>query len=220
MPIFGQSNLCSVIGSHTFLQESFDLDKVTDIKKALQSEVLRTYVEEYNELSDLWRDLDRKAQGTVAIAGIFIASAFAFVKQLGPGTNLLGKGLLGFILFALVSSVVYCLSAMRIRKVARGPIGQYLNKLVKDLLKIGDPTELSERIPRFTRDQAVLYSDAVKSLRKALDQKAVRIWWAQRFLTAAILAVALYTLIILFGPQMEELYEMYQGWLHERSIGR
>src|SRR5207237_1254243 len=107
-------------------------------RNAVHEMVLATYQKCYEELAINWGSIDGKAQGTVTIAGIFVAGIFGFVKSLSdhrasvkPGSAILSvcliseklcvrnttleNSLLGLSVCALFASVLLGVFALRLR---------------------------------------------------------------------------------------------------------
>ena len=49
------------------------MNKQPDPRETLLHDLLQTFIDEYREISEVWRDLDKKANNTATISGIFIA---------------------------------------------------------------------------------------------------------------------------------------------------
>lgn len=72
---------------------------------------------EHAELSEAWKLLDAKSQATTAIAGVFIAVAFVFVRNTQFHLTYFEKILLTLVVFTLVLSIGFAIRAMRVRDV-------------------------------------------------------------------------------------------------------
>jgi hypothetical protein len=170
-----------------------------ELRESLESSVLDSYQEENKELSETWRSLETKAQGAVAISGIFIAGAFAYIREVNLQAHRVDKIFLGTCILSLVVSVVLSIFALRVRKVAAAPIGEYLDDLVQDLLQLENDGELEERLPDFVRDQIGLWRRVVKAASATNKSKASYLLAAYVFLVLAILMVALLSILKLVG---------------------
>jgi hypothetical protein len=159
------------------------------LRESLPQAVLDSYREEYKELVDAWKTLEVKAQGAVAIAGIFIAGAFAYVRDVGQA-HLYERLSLSLSIFCLMISVVLSIFALKVRTVAATPLGEHIDKLVQDLLQINSDAELLERMPRFVSEQITSWRVARTEAHESNRSKAKYLWAAQVLLTIAILTVA------------------------------
>lgn len=72
---------------------------------------------EHAGLSEAWKLLDTKSQATTAIAGVFIAAAFVFVRNTQLHLACFEKILLTLVIFTLVLSIGFAIRAMRVRDV-------------------------------------------------------------------------------------------------------
>lgn len=162
-----------------------------EIRESLQKAVLESYRDEYKELSEAWRNLESKAQGSVAIAGIFIGGAFAYIREIGSEAGRLEKVFLGASIICLIISVTFAVLALTVRKVAAPPIGEYVDGLVQDLLRLENDDDLVHRLPRFTGDQIDSWREVTTDAKQRTRSKANCLSGSHVFLVLAILAIAL-----------------------------
>lgn len=173
--------------------------EVPNIEETLRREALEAYREDYKELVDNWRSLESKAQGAVAIAGIFIAGAFAFIREIDTNTYLIEKILLVAVILFLITSVAFSVYALKIRAIAAPPFGANVERLVNDLLNIEDQSEIAERLPNYINDQISEWKKVNGEVEIAIESKAERLWRAQRALLYAILTIAVLTLVAILS---------------------
>jgi hypothetical protein len=164
--------------------------KLSEAKESLCQTALDAYRDDYDKLTETWRSLENKAQGNVAIAGIFLAGAFAFIREIGKGSHLYEKLILSFTITSLVIGVILSVLTLRIRLVAFPPVGENVHRLVRDLLRINDAAELLSRMPLFFNDRIAEWRIVNKAVSDANRSKARHLWRAQLFLLAAILMIA------------------------------
>jgi hypothetical protein len=167
------------------------LSSIPEMKESLRQASLEAYREDYKKLTDTWHNLEGKAQGNVAIAGIFIAGAFAFIREIEKNAYLHEKIFLATAITCLVISVVLSILTLRIRWVAFPPVGENVDRLVADLLRISDPTEFSNRLPLFFNDQIAEWRIVNDAVDEANKLKAKHLWRAQLFLLSSIIIIAL-----------------------------
>lgn len=170
-----------------------------EIKESFRQAVLDAYLIEYKELSETGRGLESKAQGSIAVAGIFIAAAFAYIRDITPIALSPEKILLGLAILLLVLSVILSILALRVRKVTAPPLGEFTHYYIKDLLQVTDEAAFQEYLPVVFNDHATRWLNIKQETYKLNQIKARYLWSAQLFLMASILTVALLTLIKLFG---------------------
>lgn len=171
------------------------MEDVSKIREFLRKTLLDSYREEYKEISDVWRTLETKAQGNIAVAGIFIAGAFAFIGKINQQTYWLEKGLLSAALLFLVGSVIASVLVLRVRQLYFPPLGGFIDQMFIDHLKVKDDEELLERLPLFINDQAKAWRSVKSNIEEQNRQKATYLTLAQWSLLIAILIVALATFV-------------------------
>ena len=169
------------------------------LRESLNKTVLDSYRDEYKELNDTWKNLEGKAQGAVAIAGIFIAGAFAYTREIGPQGIRYEKIFLGASILCLIISVGLSILALKVRTVAAPPMGEHVDNLVQDLLQVDNDAELLERIPRFVADQVASWRVVSQEANESIKLKAKYLWGAHLCLAFAILTIALLSVLKLLG---------------------
>ncbi len=154
---------------------------------------------ERREHSDNRKNLETKAQGAGAIAGIFLAAIFAWARD--PQGNLTGfeNILLTCSVVLLVFSIISAVFALIVRRVRFPPIGSMDGGIMSDLLRIDKEEELVLRIPAFINDQIRLWQDANENIRNQNATKAKYIGASQIAILAAACVVAGLTIIAVFG---------------------
>lgn len=170
------------------------MSQTNDPKEQLLRDALDSYKEEYSELSEIWRNLDGKAQGAIAVSGIFLAGMLAFVRALLQSASSAEKWLLTVSAIFLVLSIIFALIVLWVRTVPKAPLGESLEILINDLLSMEDGTE-PERLHNFSRDHARMWKITNIEIQKVNEKKAFYLVWAQGMLIMAIGTVVLFTLI-------------------------
>lgn len=127
---------------------------------------------EYKDLVDAWRLLETKAQALSSVAGIFIAAAFAFARDLAGGTGKPLKFVLILAVGALLLTIGYGVVALFVRAVQSPLGGAGKLALTDDLLTVRTSSEFPERYRNFLRDQIRVWERALESFRDANFQKA------------------------------------------------
>ena len=160
---------------------------------------LEAHREEYRDLSDTWRNLDGKAQGSGAIAGIFLAAVFAWARQAPAGTGTLERVLLCASIVLLVASVVAAVLALQVRTVSAPPLGDETGDMIRDLLRPENAHELPDRVPLLFQDQIRAWRDTNRDMAEKNQDKAGRVWGSQVALLAAAVVVAALTVMAVLG---------------------
>ena len=159
--------------------------------------ILDSHQAEYKELSDNWRSLDAKAQGMTAIAGVFLAAAFAIARDAGTTMTPCQKVLLVLAIVALMSCVLLAVLALRVRFTSLPPIGEQFEGLVADIRDLG-PDQLAPRIAALVNDQSKLWKEATQEVCTHNESKAGFLRGAVTALLVAALLVSALTIWSLF----------------------
>jgi hypothetical protein len=155
-------------------------------RKSLHETILAAYEAEYTELADTWKTIEDKAQGTVTIAGIFIAGALGFIRELPSSTPEYERWFLAATSILLIASVITCIVALRVQAVAAPPLGEDIEALATDLLALEDDSEIAERTPRFLGDVTRKWRSGNDAMDIRNEEKANLVWAAQILLAAAV----------------------------------
>jgi len=149
---------------------------------------------EHKQLSDAWKDLDSKAQGTATIAGVFLAAAFAFVRNATVVTPA-EQVLFCMAVSLLVAGIVLSAASMRVRSVSAPLTGAQVAKMVSHAIE--RPVE--EAVQRYNGllvDTINVWADANSGLRKNVRVKAARLAHSQEALMASAFVVLLITVLV------------------------
>jgi uncharacterized membrane protein YkvI len=169
-----------------------------DPRTFLRAHLLDSYEQEYRELGAEWRAIEAKAQGTVTIAGVFIASAFAFLNQLTESTTSLQRLLLASGITGLVATVLLSVVALRVRTIYQAPIGEDQYKPVMDLLKIKEADVLAERLPGLQHDRLDGWKSTNEKLTKERRKKAETLFAAQVVLVVTLATIGMLAMTFIF----------------------
>lgn len=165
-----------------------------DPRELLIRDALDGYKEEYRELSETWRSHDAKAQGTIAISGIFLAGMLAFVRTLTQTAAHTEKCLLTATAVLLTLSIICCLLVLWIRNVTSAPLGESLAALVKDLLR-GEDGIAPEGLLNYCHDQAEMWNRTNQDVEIVNKKKVRHLINAQVLLLLAIGCAGIVTLM-------------------------
>lgn len=178
---------------------------VYEIKEALHTTAMESYRDEYQRFIDIWKGLDTKAQGTVTIAGIFIATVFAFIRDI-KNLNLGDKGrwVLIAAIACLVLSVVLSILALTLRKVAAPPTADLIAQMVRDIVRL-QPDEtaeqndagLKERNLSFINERIRLWRQVMAEASEAIKLKYIFLLVGQWLLVGAVFLVVWLTFLVL-----------------------
>lgn len=164
-------------------------------RETLFKAVLDAYRGEYGELYQTWRNLETKAQGNAAIAGIFLAGLFAFVSDIAPQPPWWQKTLLVVSGCALGLSVLFAALVLAVRTRWSPQVGRNIEALATDLNRLDDDREVAERLPAFISDQVDVWKNGVTELQDLVHRKARNLRLAQLCLAFGVVAIVFVTLL-------------------------
>ncbi len=152
----------------------------------------------YDDLADTWRDIERKAQGNVAIAGIFLAGVSLMYRSVDTPSDALNVASFLSVLFLAASAVC----SVRVLLVSEMEGIEDLKDIRRDIERIalGDSLEVAEdqyrqfraaRVREWVRVNAGLSAENAK--------KAYRLKNAQRILMVGILGMVVVVFLAVFG---------------------
>jgi hypothetical protein len=157
--------------------------------------VLRAYKDEYIELYSIWRNLETKAQGTIVMAGIFLAGLFTLMKDPLPPIAW-QRWLLGFSAITLGTSAFMASLVQRVRSRVSPQFGIPVEALAEDLLsRVTNPDELVSRLTGFVGDQVEMWKNSVSQFQLAVDKRADSLWRAQFVLGVAMVGIVLVSVL-------------------------
>jgi hypothetical protein len=107
-----------------------DLPTLSESKDSLRKSALEAYLQEYKELTETWRGLENKAQVSITVAGIFIASTFAYIRDISK-TQPYEKVFLCLAVVLLIISVILSILVLRLQRVVPPPPGRFVTHYVR-----------------------------------------------------------------------------------------
>lgn len=167
---------------------------IASAKESLGKLVLESFFDEYREYTENWRSLETKAQGNIAIAGIFVAGVFAFLTKSGSTPDVYERFFLLIAIFLLIFSVIFAMLVLRTRIVPIPPLGSFMDYSARHLLLLAE-SEFPERFRRFNSDHTNTWREVISKTTKSLRSKAFYLWIAQVLLMSAIISVAILAVI-------------------------
>lgn len=159
-------------------------DSEQEIRSSMLADVLASYEAEYEQLLDRWKSLETKAQGTVAIAGIFLGGIFTFIRDLRADSPAIERWLLIGVALLLTTGILASVLALRVREVEYPVRASDLDELARDMIGLSI-AEIEERTPRIYGERFGAWSGVTESVRTTVEEKARRLRLAQNCLLAA-----------------------------------
>lgn len=166
----------------------------TSARFDLLDELRQSYKSDYEAVHSSWRNLEVKAQGTIAVSSILLGGALAFGKADHLWTAWSGERLALTACVAVTAAAVCCaLLALRVQFIPIPNLGPATQSLVDDLLAL-PAAELADRLPEFVGDIGRQWQAASLELTPLLYTKVQWVTRAQHLLAAAMLGFVLIVL--------------------------
>ena len=138
---------------------------------------------EYEDLSDTWRDIERKAQGGVAIVGIFLIGGLTYLRFFGP-ENPFALGVIFSSMAILVVSALFAVSALLVDEVKTV---QSSGEVREDFDAGSDEANLEEALRQYLDRWGIVNED----LSAKNDKKSARVLYSQYGLLAGIIGISM-----------------------------
>ena len=161
--------------------------------------VEQRYRDEYVAGLDLWRDIERKAQGVVAVAGIVLTGLFAIasaehVHEIGLATTLcVAVASLGL---AVLSAVL----ALWTRRLSTPPQAYLLEQSAADIAKvisIESNDSADERLSGFVNGQLSDWKISVEEIKRENEKKARNLTLSHTFVLLSLALLLLATINVI-----------------------
>jgi hypothetical protein len=165
-----------------------------DVHKSTSRLILDHAHRENAEESAVWRDLDRKAQGTTAIAGIFLAALSLVVPALNTLPMLLSI-VFAVAAFLLGATAIQSVRVLFVREVDSIEDSTEFREAAQDILCAPHNAIAKYKLRSFVIQRAQRWEQVNKGLHEANGEKADKLTLAQRLLISAI-AVSLASAIL------------------------
>jgi hypothetical protein len=167
-------------------------------RKDIYQFALDISLREFADLWESWKQLEAKAQATLATAGIFEAGAFAYITQAKLGESWLIKAMLVGLAVVLAYSVCEGVRSILVKGVDTAFGGRQLYEDIWGSVKNADPSQpLSDTHEGWIVTFTNLTADSNEKIRQTLDIKAARLkrsQWALVIAALLIVPLIVYTL--------------------------
>jgi predicted PurR-regulated permease PerM len=169
---------------------------MSEMRIHLLTQLVQSCSNAYEENKKFAGVLDDKAQKTGALAGIFLAGVFAFIRAESlKNMNRYELGLLTACTILLLACSCFCLTVIWARDVARGITPAIQERIAKDLLQL-DPSELTNELWEAHHWQQIsLWKPTLEDQKRVNESKARYLKLGQLSLAVAMAGL---TLMILF----------------------
>ena len=190
-------------------------DLISRTKAALAAHVLDAYKSEFADYSQWWRDLDLKAQGTVAIAGVVLTATAAFLTATDAPNSAMEAVVIALLVLLLLASLALAILALLVREVDAAPSGEDVDGLAREILELPEG-ELPERLNGIVYDHAEIWREAIDGHFDQCHAKSVLLRWAQIAILGAAVAISL----VAWGRIVARVPIETQGVGHEMQLPR
>ena len=158
------------------------------IHKSVSRLLLGHAQKEYEDLCNTWRDLERKAQGNIAIAGIFLAGTTLALRVLESPTTV-QKTTIMISLLLLSLSIIQSIRVLFTKEVSAMEDSTEVRVAAEDIFNTYSDQEAKEKIRRFVLKRLVQWEFVNQDVHRVNGIKANILSSAQRLLMASILVV-------------------------------
>jgi hypothetical protein len=158
-------------------------------------QVLAACEAEQDQLNGISQILDSKAQASATTAGIFIAAAFAFIRNITVEIPTLYIMFLAPSIGLLLLSVLFSVLGMWLQHAIGRPKAEFVRQLILDLLKTEEPNAIGARAGGFYGDQVQEWLPALQRLRVIVKRKSRFVTASQLSLLLALVSVSILTIM-------------------------
>jgi hypothetical protein len=145
----------------------------------------------YNEMSELWRHLDTKAQGTIALGGILLAAFAGFITKSERAASCADRVLSVIAVALFTSGIAASALCLRLRQSSVPPHFGTLQSSIEDLLKI-DKKDRENRMPDFVRELISAWKVTNEDTSRILSKKSAWLSVGQYLTVLSIVWLAVF----------------------------
>lgn len=161
-----------------------------DIHKSVSRMILDYCKAQYEELCGIWRDLERKAQGTVAISSALLAGLLVYLRFL-DSPSLVHVAFILVSLGLLLTSALFSIRALIISEVDCMEDPSTIRKAGDEILSQTDDSEAKAALRSFVSSHAKKWNDISDNLHEVNQGKAGWVQKAQQRLYLAVIATGI-----------------------------
>lgn len=162
-------------------------------------ELVDSYAREYADLRGTWDNLEKKAQASVAVAGVFLGGVLSFARDVKHNTPVGDRVFASAVIVMMVFAIITAGRAMKVRTVLQPALGSNVAPMVEALLRNDAEDEQAEREANLLRDWRNMWEKTNSEVARLNKIKAGAVNLAQLLLLAATLVGAMWTLVAVFS---------------------
>jgi hypothetical protein len=167
---------------------------------ACHEAIVDAFKSELSRAEDSWKALEGKAQGTIAVAGIFAGFALNFAKDLPASATQPARILTIAAIVVLALSIAWAAASLLVRTIGEPPGGALHAELAGHLTSVRS-FERSEYRTGLRENLVQAWRSAVEDRSRVNKTKAHLVRVSQAFLLAAISVAALLAIYVSLVPQ-------------------
>ena len=187
-------------------------------RRDLSKMVLRAYENEYADQTSLWEQIERKAQGTIAIAGIMLAGGLAFASQLGASVGSLQAFLFVGLVVTLFFGIWQCVKALKVTTLDVPPKADDVRQLADDALRFPEKSQLPDLVNGLRYGLLDLWSAYNQVLAEKCEEKAVLVGRSHSAILISALLIATVTGMHLWDASSETNRGAVKGKMHNSGL--
>lgn len=169
-------------------------------KNELLQKIVDDTKEYYSDLQGTWADVERKAQGNVAICGIFLAAVLAYIRQTQVGAHgnaasvcEIEPWLISAAVISLAVSVALSLYVLWVRDVVPPPVASETRRFATDIIE-ADGSSNSTMRTNLIHDTITTWDITNASMIAANETKAIWLMRSQWALAIGVIAATIITM--------------------------
>lgn len=194
-------------------------DTVEDFARSdLSKIVLHAYENEYADKTSLWEQIERKAQGTIAIAAIMLAACLAFAPQSDASAGSLQLILFAGALATLLFSIWLGVKSLRVETSDVPPRADDVRQLADEALRFPEKSKLPALVNGLRYDLLDIWSACNQALGEKHDQKAALVGRSQSAILASALLMAIATGLQVWGTNPQAVQGAMNGEMRDSGL--
>ncbi len=167
-----------------------------DIHKTVSRLVLDHCRAQYEELSATWRDIERKAQGLVAICAALLGATFLLFRSIdNPEISVSVFFIASMILFLI--AVINALRALVVKEIECIEDSSQIRQAGVEILSLDDDGQARKKLREFVFDHAKSWEKICNELHSANNEKSTHLASSQKWLFSGVIGLAISLTLLL-----------------------
>ena len=187
-------------------------------RRDLSKMVLQAYENEYADKTSLWEQIERKAQGTIAIAGIMLAGGLVFASQLGASVGSIQAFLFVAVVVTLLFSIWQCVKALKLATIDVPPKADDVRQLADDALRFPENSKLPDLVNDLRYGLLDLWSAYNQVIGEKCEEKAALVGRSHSAILISALLIATVTGMHLWDVSSQTNRGALKGKMHNSGL--